>query len=83
MDKLIRLIEGNDGISVEMGVSIYINVIEEKELTVDLYSLHHNNLMRFRFIEGFKVGVKLFNSLDVESKVDEISNEDNFKVHYV
>jgi len=83
MKKSIRLIKGDDSVSVTMGISIYSDIIEKEKLTVDIYSLHDNNLMLFEYIKGKKVRIKLYNSLEVKDKLEVISKEEGFQIHNV
>jgi hypothetical protein len=83
MKKLVRLIKGNDSVSVAIGVNIYTGIVEREKFTADIYALHKNNLILFSYIEGKKVRVKLYDSCEVVNELKSMADEDNFQIYNV
>lgn len=81
MKESIVLIKGDSDLTKML--HIYSDIIEKEKFTMDIYSLHDNNLMLFEYIKGKKVRIKLYNSLEVEDKLESILKEENFQIHNV
>jgi len=81
MEKVIKIIKGNDSKAVARALSIFtcaVTISDIKE--ADIYTLHKGNLLLFRFIDGKKKEVRLFNTHEVEQRLVSL---DGAKTHHV
>ncbi len=71
---MIRIIKGNDGVSVSTCLRICKAIVNENALTIDLYTLHCGDLMLFKYMKGKFVSTKLFNSIEVSEELERVVN---------